>query len=79
MAYVSGVRSSDLPCGGGCEYCTTADKNWDSFSGEGVCSVTKALPALQIIGSNDQGTKGGVTGECSIGTGEYDSGKSWGM
>ena len=50
MAYVSGVRSSDLPCG--------ADKNWDSLSGEGVCTVTKASLVLQIISTNDKAQRG---------------------
>ena len=56
MAYVSGVRSSDLLWG--CEYCTRADKTWDSFSGEGVCTVTKASLVLQIIGTNDKAQRG---------------------
>ena len=70
-AYVPGVKSSDLPCGA-CAYCTRADKNWGSFSREVDDSVTIASPALQIIGANDQGTQEYVTGDCSIGTVEYD-------
>ena len=70
-AYVPGVKPSDLPCGG-CTYCTRADKNWGSFSREVDDSVTIASPALQIIGANDQDTQEYVTGDFSIGTGEYD-------
>ena len=57
MAYVSGVISSDLPCEG----VNTAQgpiKIGIPFSGEGVCTVTKASPVLQIIGTNDKAQRG---------------------
>ena len=39
---------------------------------EGDGLVTKASPAVQITGTNDQGRKEDVAGECSTGTDEFD-------
>ena len=62
------MKPSSLPCGG-CDYCTRADRNWDSFARVVNCTITMASQGLhRIIASTDGGTKGNATGECKIGT-----------
>ena len=50
-------KPSNLPCGG-CDYCTRADRIWDSLARVVNCTVTMASQGLhRIMASNDECTK----------------------
>ena len=71
-------KPSNLPCGG-CDYCTRADRIWDSLARVVNCTVTMTSQGLhRIMASNDGCTKGDATGECKIGTQKMSDSKTGG-